>query len=145
MDWLAKRLKEDDADNAFLLYHNGFTKYGIPSYPVGPNGYQLSAITTNVLKLCEAYNNGTSITLNGKTYNFAGCTGCVRFILSGHIHEDAVETHYGIPVVSTAYMRELESTPTFDLCLADYDNAVLHMVRVGSGTDREVALAKRGT
>lgn len=140
--WLAEQLKKDDAENSFLLYHHGFTSYGNASYPVGADGYQLSALTTNVTKLCEAYNQGTSITLNGKTYNFAGCTGCVRFVLSGHIHDDKVEVSNGIPVISTQYMRRWEMTaPTFDLCLADYDKEVLHMVRVGAGSDRTVLMA----
>lgn len=137
--WLAEQLKKDDAENSFLLYHHGFTRYGADGVE---KGYVVSAFTVNVLKLCEAYNHATTITLNGKTYNFAGCTGCVRFVLSGHVHDaNDVETHYGIPVISTYDMRRLETAPTFDLCIADYDKEVLHMVRVGAGSDRNVLMA----
>lgn len=140
LDWLADKLKTDDADNTFLLYHVGYTQYG----NVGDKGYQPSAFTVNTLKLCEAYNNSGTVTLNGKDYNFAECKGCVRFILTGHMHKDIVETHNGIPVIAINYMRKLETTPTFDLCLADYDNEVLHMVRVGDGGDNSIVMGTRG-
>lgn len=139
--WLAEQLKKDDAENSFLLYHHGFTRYGADG---AEKGYVVSAFTIHVLKLCEAYNHATTITLNGATYNFAGCTGCVRFVLSGHVHDaNAVEYHYGIPVISTYNMRRLETTPTFDLCLADYDAEVLRMKRVGEGSDRDIVMASR--
>lgn len=137
--WLAQRLKEDDADNSFLLYHQGYTRRD--GYP---NGRDLSGLSKEVLKLAEAYNNGTSITLNGATYDFAGCTGCVRFILSGHIHDaNCAETHNGIPVITTYDMRKLSGKPTFDLCLADFDAEVLHMRRVGAGADRDIPMGSR--
>ena len=143
--WLAERLKGDDADNSFITMHAGFTPYGAAS----ESEWVLSAMATNVLKLCEAYNKGTAITLGGVSYDFTGCTGCMRFILSGHSHvANVAETHNGIPVIGTYnleyYMREGVDKPTFDLCLADYDAGVLHMVRVGKGGDRSVTMAVRG-
>lgn len=34
-----------------------------------------------------------------------------------------------------------DDTPTFDLCLVDYDAMMLRTVRVGTGEDRELDLA----
>lgn len=136
--WLAERLKEDDAENSAIFLHAGFTR-------TGPEAHErvLSYITNNITLLCNAYNNGLTVTLNGETYDFAGCDGCVRFILSGHMHNaDGVEVHNGIPVISTYDMR-MNGVETFDLCLADYDKNILHMVRVGSGSDRDVMMGSR--
>ena len=142
--WLAERLKEDDADNSALVIHAGFTRN-----PANTSEWILANLSENLLKLCQAYNNNTAITLNGVTYNFGECKGCVRFMLAGHVHDaDCVETHYGIPVILTYNMDRHGyeyAKPVFDLCLADYDKGMLKMVRVGKlGTDREIPLARKG-
>lgn len=141
--WLAERLKEDDADNSALVIHAGFTRN-----PDNTSEWILANLSENLLKLCQAYNNNTAITLNGVTYNFGECKGCVRFMLAGHVHDaDCVETHYGIPVILTYNMDRHGyeyAKPVFDLCLADYDKGMLKMVRVGKlGTDREIPLARK--
>ena len=145
--WLGERLKEDDAENAALFIHAGFTRSSNAE-----NGRVLSNISKNILQLCQAYNNGTTITLNGVSYDFTGCTGCVRFMMAGHIHDaDCVETHYGIPVILTYNMTKSADSGNgtdalFDLCLADYDTGLLRMMRIGKyGADREVVMASRGT
>lgn len=142
VDWLAKRLKEDDADHAAIVIHAALLR------PIG--GGVLAHLAENLLKLCQAYNAGTTIELNGVSYDFSACMGCVHFMLAGHIHDaDCVETHYDIPVVLTRNMLASADAgngyhPTFDLCLADYEKGVLQMMRVGPyGTDREVLLAQR--
>lgn len=140
--WLAERLKEDDSANSALVMH------AILLRPIGEGVF--AHLAENLLKLCEAYNAGNTITLNGNTYDFSGCTGCVRFVLGGHVHDaDCAEIHYGIPVVLTYNMcRSADSgngyDPVFDLCLADYDKEQISMVRVGDyGTDRNIPLASR--
>lgn len=142
VSWLAQRLKEDDAENSAIVMHSILLR------PIGEGVF--AHLAKNLLQLCEAYNNSTTIKLNGVTYDFNGCTGCVRFAMAGHIHDaDCVETHYGIPVVLTKNMmasadRSEGYNPAFDLCLADYDKEVIRMVRVGPyGEDRDAPLASR--
>lgn len=140
--WLAERLMDDDAANSAIVIHSVLLR------PIGEGVF--AHLGENLLKLCQAYNNGNTITLNGASYDFSNCTGCVRFMLAGHVHDaDCAETHYGIPVVLTRNMLASADSgngykPTFDLCLADYDAGVLRMVRVGNyGADRDVLLAIR--
>lgn len=133
--WLAEKLKADDAPNSAIFIHAGFRRLGAEAHQ-----RTLAAMANNLTLLCSAYNNGSTVTLNGVTYDFTECSGCMRFILSGHMHNaDGAEIHNGIPVISTYDMR-MGNTPTFDLCVADYDNNVIHMHRVGSGSDRSVPL-----
>lgn len=136
--WLAARLKEDDAANSAIFIHAGYTR-------LGPEAHErtLSSIASNLTLLCQAYNNGATVTLNGTTYDFTGMTGCVRFLLCGHMHNaNGVEMHNGIPIVSTYDLR-YNGVENFDLCLADYDGETLHMVRVGTGSDRTVLMGSR--
>ena len=136
--WLAEKLKADDAPNSAIFIHAGFRRLGAEAHQ-----RTLAAMANNLTLLCQAYNNATTVTVNGATYDFTGCTGCMRFILSGHMHNaDGAEIHNGIPVISTYDMR-MGKTPTFDLCLADYENEVLHMCRVGTGTDRTIPMGSK--
>lgn len=126
--WLAEQLKTCKAERCALLLHIGLEAGG-----------EVSVFAGEVFKLCAAYNAAGSVTLNGVTYDFTGCTGRVVYGLCGHIHADQTVTVEGIPLVATTNTRE-GGTPTFDLCLADYENEVLHLVRVGTGDSRTVPL-----
>jgi hypothetical protein len=125
--WLAERLVSDDATNSAIVLHIGSDTFA-----------------QNIYSLCNAYNQAGTITLNDVKYDFSSCTGKVRFALAGHTHQDSVEVINGITVITTTHMRD-SSTPTFDLCMIDYDNDVLHMIRVGSGVDRAVDLSSGTT
>ncbi len=127
--WLAQCLKTDDAACSALVLHIGYDG----------NGTQ-PPFSAHVTALCGAYNNRTAITLNGTDYDFSGCSGLVKFALCGHIHADRVLVANGIPMVATTDTRA-GGTASFDMCLVDYKGGVLHMVRVGSGSDRTVTLA----
>jgi len=131
--WLGEKLKADDADNSALVYHAVYRSNG--------DGYVSTAFTDAVTQLCNAYNNATTITLNNVTYDFTDCTGCVRFVIGGHMHKDIVENHNNIPVISSIDMKA-DNDISFDLCMADYTNNKLHMIRIGSGEDRTVQLAQ---
>lgn len=131
--WLGEKLKTDNPENAALILHMGYAPSG--------DGYAVNTLAANALALCEAFNGSGAITLNGTTYDFTGCTGKVWFALSGHIHADCVETVNGIPLIATTHMRDGD-TPTFDLCLADYDSKTLTMVRVGAGENRSIRLVE---
>ena len=83
----------------------------------------------------NAFNNRTSITINGITYNFSNCIGTFHFLLCGHLHIDSVETENNIPIIYTRRM-DIDSETSLDLCYADFTNAQLHIVRVGLGESR---------
>lgn len=129
--WLAEQLKNSTAEHSALLLHIGVEASG--------NSYNVAEFAGKVLALCGAYNRAESITLNGKTYDFTGCSGRVSFALSGHTHADYETKVEGIPLVATTHTRS-GSTPTFELCLADYDTNTLHLVRVGTGESRTISL-----
>lgn len=131
--WLADRLKTDNAKNAALLFHIGLGDYE------GENVIQTFA--SNIMSLCGAFNDATTITLNGSSYDFSGCTGKVRFALTGHVHKDQIETINGIPLIATTNMRD-GNTATFDLCIANYDRWIMHLCRVGTGESRAVELVQ---
>jgi hypothetical protein len=129
--WLGEQLKSNKAEKAALMLHIGVEASG--------ESYEVAAFASKALALCGAYNRAESITLNGVVYDFTGCTGRVCFALSGHIHADYSTEVEGIPLIATAHTRS-GSTPTFDICLADYDADVLHLVRVGTGESRSINL-----
>lgn len=132
MAWLANKLKTDDANNSAILLHIGYNASG--------SEYVAATFAGNVMKLCNAYNNSTSVTINSVTYDFTEpYAGKVRFAMCGHVHADHVDIVNGIPLVAVTQMRD-SGLPSFDLCLADYDNNTLNLVRVGNGTSRSIAM-----
>lgn len=101
----------------------------------------LQPLTALVLQIAEAFNNRSSIVVNGTNYDFSNAQGKVEFGLFGHFHADGEYTHNGIPCVMTTNVRHDESAgPSFDLVFIDYDNRKVKFVRVGSGDDREVSI-----
>lgn len=94
-----------------------------------------------VLDIAKAFNDRSSITVNGTSYSFANASGKVEFLIAGHTHRDAETTINGIPCfMSDNVQRDNSYGPTFDLVLVDYSNSVIKMVRVGYGQDRTIAL-----
>ena len=133
--WLGEKLKTDNADNVALIMHIGYSPSG--------DSYAVNTLVSNALSMCEAFNKATSITLNGVTYDFSGCTGKVRFAMSGHIHVDYATIVKGIPLIATTHMRD-GNTPTFDMCLADYGSNKLSLIRVGTGENRQFTMGPDG-
>ena len=128
VEWLANQLLQDDAQHIAVVVHMMFSSgnlFGMADY---------------ILSVFRAYNDRSSLTIdNGTVFDFSAATGRIEFVISGHAHEDKVMVVNEIPVVVTTNMRN-GNTPTFDLCMADYTNRKLHMVRVGSGENRTVEL-----
>lgn len=128
VEWLANQLLQDDAQHIAVVVHMMFSSGNL----FGMAGY--------ILSVFRAYNDRSSLTIdNGTVFDFSAATGRIEFVISGHTHEDKVMVVNEIPVVVTTNMRN-GNTPTFDLCMADYTNRKLHMVRVGSGENRTVEL-----
>ena len=75
----------------------------------------------------------------GVQYVISNVIGKIHVVLAGHTHEDCLRTDFSVPcVVTTQFMKN--DNPTFDLCLLDYDNGYLEMIRVGEGVNRKVKL-----
>lgn len=125
VDWFANKLLTDKPKRCVALVHiaESYTPF-------------IDAIT----KVANAYNNKTSVTLNGVTYNFASATGRFYFVLGGHSHADNNYTVNSIPVVTTVNADVDESVATFDLVLVDYNANKMHMVRVGTGNSRSISI-----
>lgn len=146
--WFANKLKEDDKVNSAIIIHathdNRPFKEGETTPPLGEC---LLPFMKDILDICKAYNNKTSITLYGNTYNFADCKGTMRFVLAGHTHKDDVFVVNDIPVVILRTAQKGQSGAShsndfpFDLCLVDYGSNTLKTVRVGTvGSDRTVGI-----
>lgn len=127
IEWFANRLK-DNIERNVLFIHIGFGTNNVPS-----------AFIDNLTKIANAYNNKTSISLNGNTYDFSSCVGRVYCVISGHKHSDVSDVVNNIRVVATINFTNGD-TASFDLCALDYDANKLYMTRVGSGDSREVDL-----
>ena len=98
----------------------------------------ITEFAKNITLLSNAYNNKTSITLNGQTYKFSDATGKVHCVLCGHTHADAITTLNSIPVfcITTAM-----NDGSFDMVLIDYGKNELQSIRVGTGSNRTMNLA----
>ena len=126
VDWFANQLLNNNDSNIVIVMHI-----------ISNNGADFANITpmsTNITAVAQAFNNRTSITLNGNTYDFSGKTGKIKCALCGHTHYDYITTLNSIPV----YCITTAMDGTFDLVLLDYGANKLRSVRVGSGNNREM-------
>jgi hypothetical protein len=127
--WFASELKSNTASNLALFFH---------IVRGSGNGY-VQTFANTITTIAKAFNDRTTTTIDGIAYDFTNANGKVRFVMAGHRHADSNEVLNDIPVVETTWMGD-GGVPTFDLCLADYDNNTLHMVRIGTGEDRTIAI-----
>lgn len=126
VDWFANSLLEENPERCAILLH------------IGTKGYVATPMVDNLTKVAQAFNNKTTLTLNNITYDFTDSTGHVYFALSGHAHVDMALMQNDIPVVLTAQTcKYTDTTPTYDLVLADYGANKLRLVRVGEERSHE--------
>ena len=132
-EWFANKLLTNTDSHIALAVH--ILYYNLANLYVQP-------LTQTLLDIAQAFNNRSTITVNGNSYNFSNCSGTIEFLISGHTHEDGNAVINGIPCIVTANVRHDESVgPTFDLILVNYSDSVINMVRVGDGNNRTVNLA----
>ena len=94
-------------------------------------------LSTNLTAVADAFNRRTSITVNGKGYDFSQAFGTFHFMISGHWHSDWTRTLNNIPCFGTDATVHGLCT---DVCYADFDHAILHMTRFGSGDSRDFGI-----
>ena len=124
--WFAGQLTQNDNEHNVVVLH------------IESVNSTITEFAKNITLLANAYNNKTSITLNGQTYDFSSVTGKVHCVLCGHTHADAITTLNNIPVycITTAM-----NDGTFDLILINYGDNELQSIRVGTGSNRTMTLA----
>ena len=109
-----------------------------------------------LLALFDAYNNrkNGAVTLNSTSvaYDFTNAAGNVEFCVGGHTHVDHDFTSDGgIPVILTQtdsfHTRGTDTAvagtateASVSGIVADYDAHTIHVIRVGRGTSREIAI-----
>lgn len=103
------------------------------------NGGSIYYIADKIFKMANAFNNRTTVTIDGVTYDYSNATGTVKFAIGGHTHYDASGTHEGIPYLITT-RAYLDNIPTFDLISVDYASGKLKAFRIGTGEDRELSI-----
>lgn len=128
LSWFATRLLSDNTEHIIIALHIIY-----PSIVGGT----VQPITEKILQIAQAYNNRSTITINGVSYDYASVTGKVSFCISGHTHSDYTATINDIPCIITT-QTIVSGVCTFDMCIADWTNKKLHLLRVGNGSDRTV-------
>lgn len=131
IDWFANAVNTNDDKHSAIALHI-FTNQSKSDAETALNPQNLAK---NITIIAQAYNNKTTITLNGKTYDFTSTSGKVSYLICGHSHYDANFVYNDIPVIITTKCGYI---PNFDLVYADYDKAKLEMVRIGNGESRSI-------
>lgn len=130
IDWLGNALIHDNPAHAFISMH----------IIINNNVHTEFCLYKEANELCAAYNAHETITKNGITYDFTGCTGKVEMFIGGHLHSDS---YYGIKNGITYVTRTTANStisPTFDLVLCDWTNRIALFKRFGTGNDLVIDL-----
>lgn len=133
-DWFASELITNDDAHSVIVMH---------IFYLAGQGSTIPKKTHAIGQIVQAYNAHTTCTLTSaddgydKTYDFNGTTGHIDYILVGHSHQDFTLTYGGVPVIATLNTQN-GGVPSFDLVFTDYDNNKVHLIRIGTGSDREI-------
>ena len=130
--WFATALASDNSEHIAIASHILYNNL--------PTDSEVCPIMAKVLEIAEAYNDRTTISVNGTTYDYTSATGKIEFCVCGHSHGDYNGILNGIPYFLTINAGKLSDTASFDMVLIDYDNNVINLVRVGSGYNRTISL-----
>lgn len=123
VSWLASKLLEDDSDHSAIFCHIVWN---------APQSTEITPMMGNVQQLIGAYNAHTTITLNGITYDFSGCTGKVGYILGGHLHSNKSDlTNYSVPIIVRTTVKASSTSCSLDLVLTDWTSGKLYFVAIG--------------
>jgi hypothetical protein len=135
-EWFANALLTDNSPHIAVAMHILFYQYDSATPTTG-----VQPLSDWVLKIAQAYNARTTISVNGNSYDYSSATGKVEFCIAGHTHADYNGISYGIPwIISENVRHNVSLGATFDLCFADYDNGELKLIRVGDGSNRTLSL-----
>jgi hypothetical protein len=141
----------DHSQSAYRIAQYGFFKDGLLSnvkdnivlffHIYYYNSTNQAVMAKDIMDMAGAFNNRTSVTIAGTTYDFSAVTrGTIRFAIVGHSHFDFDVVDNGIPVIGTLNVQKNGENPSFDMVLADFSNNVINLVRVGQGSDRTIQM-----
>lgn len=128
--WLAEELRANDREHIVIGIHMFYSED------------RITPMSEILIKLCDAFNEKRIIAIGDREFDYTVTKGKIHLILSGHNHIDSLTYEgegQGIPVVQTCNYT-INSKQTFDLCLMDYNQMVVMMIRVGQGENRRVKL-----
>lgn len=126
--WFAKELQGNDNQNVIVAMHIYTNDLETPTIFSG-----------SIMRVIEAYNNKTEISLNGYQYDFKDSIGNVACVLCGHCHKDFVIEASSIPIIGVTHLKD-GNIPSFDFCVFDWKQNILNLIRVGTGVNRCVKL-----
>lgn len=135
INWFASSLLSNNVEHIIMSMH---IIYPYDAQGGGPDISIIDNLANKLLEVADAFNNRTTITHNLITYDFTNCSGKVEFCLAGHTHADYNAVIHNIPVILTDKTMRSDDYPTFDICIADWDNSVLKLIRMGNGSDRNI-------
>ncbi|MBQ4135700.1 MAG: hypothetical protein IJD73_01375 [Clostridia bacterium] len=107
----------------------------------------LTGLSSNARVLTEMFD-----AYNSRSGEYASCGGKVEFCIGGHVHYDYDgRTETGIPIIlvetdsrhirgSYTYTAGTTTEASVNGIIADYDNNIIHVIRVGRGNSRKVKI-----
>lgn len=127
LNWLANELCGSGIEHKAIGIHMFY------------NEPDIMPMSVEIASICTAYNSRGEYSLGESVIDFKQARGKVHFIFSGHRHKDFLEYIDGIPIVGTCNFL-FENTPTFEVCVVDYNTGYLEMIREGKGKSRSIRL-----
>ena len=129
ISWLAEQLKGNTEKHIVIGVHMYFNGKVASNNPM--------PFSSEITALCSAFNKREQYAVNGVIFSYTDATGKVHALFAGHNHIDYSIEDDGIPVIGVSrFIRN--DMPTFDLCLINYDDGCLELIRVGYGQDRHI-------
>lgn len=133
IEWLSQLLLSNAEQHVVIgmhMYFNGSIENNNP-FPM----------SKEVLAMCSAFNERKTYDSSVIKCDFSDAYGKVHFVLCGHTHVDFECYDYTVPCVGITRFISSDK-PSYDLCLVDYDNGYLDMIRVGHGQSRRIPIAQ---
>jgi hypothetical protein len=133
--WFAEALRTNTAKHIILALHILYV-----------NSSTIGSMFDEVTKCANAFNNRTTYTYDGVTYDYSAVTsGIVSFAIGGHTHADSDGTRNNIPYVISVNAAGYGpyTTLPIDLCKIDWTNNTLYLYRAligGGGSVRQVII-----
>lgn len=135
LDWFANTLINNKSDNLIIVLHIYTLSNNVKDWKS-----KLTPFASKIIEIANSFNMREKLCIKDKVYITENTVGKIKLILCGHSHIDYVDIDNTIPVVCTRNTYFLGKY-NYDLCLLDYEENVLNMVRIGEGEYRKIPLA----
>ena len=125
--YLAESLISDNPEHCIIAMH---------IIRNNTSGFPNFTMFVKANEIANAFNNRTSVTVNGTAYDFSGCTGRVEMFIGGHIHVD----NSNITLNNIPCIMRTNSAVGYDLVFCDWTKRTVKFTRIGTGNDLTVDL-----